>query len=259
MRIAGLSDIGLVRPKNEDAYWFDKDRALFILADGLGGHRAGEVAANLAVQIVAQRLSVAVDRKLKNFDLIDSLQEAFGAASEEVYKKAKSSDRLTGMACSLIAGILDQDNCYVAHAGDSRAYLYFDNTLSQMTVDDTPVAALIKRGYLLPEKARSHNLKNFLVKAIGTKSKVDANITKFPVKAEERVLLCSDGLWGAIDHKMMREILRKQIYPERACQELVTRARAAGGKDNITVVIVDVEDSSDSAGSTTVEMPRPSY
>ncbi len=258
MRIAGLSDIGLVRTKNEDAYWFDQDRAIFILADGLGGHRAGEVAANLAVRIVAERLSLAIDRKLKNFDLIDSMQEAFGVASAEIYKRAKSSEKLTGMACSLIAGILEQDDCYVAHAGDSRAYLYFENTLSQMTVDDTPVAALIKRGYLLPEKGRSHNLKNILVKAIGTKPKVDANITKFPVKAQERVLLCSDGLWGALDHMVMREILRKQTYPGKACHELVTRARGAGGKDNITVIIVDVESPDDTIGASTVEMPRPS-
>ncbi|MCI0411945.1 protein phosphatase 2C domain-containing protein [bacterium] len=257
MRIAGLSDIGLVRTKNEDAYWFDMDRAIFILADGLGGHRAGEVAANLAVKIVAERLSAAVDRKLKNFDLIDALQEAFGAASAEIYKRGKSSEKLTGMGCSLIAGILHEENCYLAHAGDSRAYLYFENTLSQMTVDDTPVAALIKRGYLLPEKARSHNMKNVLVKSIGTKSKVDANITQFPVKAKERLLLCSDGLWGALDHKRMCEILRKPMYPERACQELIARARSEGGKDNITVIIVDVENPADNIGVITVEMPRP--
>ena len=171
MRIAGLSDIGLVRAKNEDAYWFDPNRAIFILADGLGGHKAGEVAAALAVRIAAERLSLAVDRQMKDFQLIDAMQEAFGTASEEIYSHGKSSEKLSGMGCSLIAGILQDQNCYVAHAGDSRAYLYFDNTLSQMTVDDTPVAALIKRGYLLPEKARSHNLKNFLVKSIGTKRK----------------------------------------------------------------------------------------
>jgi serine/threonine protein phosphatase PrpC len=259
MRIAGLSDIGLVRKKNEDAYWFDMDRAIFVLADGLGAHRAGEVAANLAVRIVAERLCLAVNRKLKNFDLINALQEAFGVASQEIYKQGKSSEKLTGMACSLIAGILHQENCYLAHAGDSRAYLYFEDTLSQMTVDDTPVAALIKRGYLLPEKARSHTMKNVLVKSIGTKPKVDANITQFPVKSQEKVLLCSDGLWGTLDNERMCEVLRKHLHPEKACRELITEARAEGGKDNITVIIVDVENLTDTIGPTTVEMPRPSY
>jgi PPM family protein phosphatase len=257
MRIAGLSDIGLVRAKNEDAFWFDKSGAIFILADGLGGHRGGEVAAEIAIKICAEKLSSAVESGLTDFPLIDSMQDAFAKASEEIYRQGKSSDKLAGMACSLIAGILQDDYCYVAHAGDSRAYLYFDNNLSQMTVDDTPVAALIKRGYLLPEKAKSHNLKNMLVKSVGSKPKVDANITKFPVKPTERVLLCSDGLWGAIDSQMMCDVLRQRNHPEQACRKLIESARTRGGEDNITVIVVDLADSYDIPGATTVEMPRP--
>lgn len=253
MRIAGLSDIGLVRKKNEDAYWFDQDRNIFILADGLGGHRAGEVAATLAVRIVGEHFSLAVDRHLEEFELIDAMQEAFGVASEEIYNHGKSTEKLSGMACSLIAGILHGENCYLAHVGDTRGYLYFGNTLSQMTVDDTPVAALIKRGYLLPEKARSHNLKNFLVKSIGTKRKVDANITKFPVKPGERILLCSDGLWGPLELQTMCDLLGKQFEPEEVCRKLVHASRQKGGGDNITVIIVDVEKKITSPN--TVEMP----
>jgi protein phosphatase len=252
MRIAGLSDIGLVRTKNEDAYWFDQDRSIVILADGLGGHRAGEVAATLAVRIAAERLSLAVDRDLKEFDLIDAMQEAFGLASEEIYNRGKTSDKLSGMACSLIAAIHRDDSCYLAHAGDTRAYLYFDNNLSQMTVDDTPVAALIKRGYLLPEKARSHNLKNFLVKSIGNRKKIDANITKFPVKPKERLVLCSDGLWGTLDQQIMCDVLRSEIDPAEACRKLVGNARNKGGSDNITVIVADIQDS---LNPNTVEMP----
>lgn len=252
MRIAGLSDIGLVRTKNEDAYWFDQDRSIVILADGLGGHRAGEVAATLAVRIAAERLSLAVDRDLKEFDLIDAMQEAFGLASEEIYNRGKTSDKLSGMACSLIAAILRDESCYLAHAGDTRAYLYFDNNLSQMTVDDTPVAALIKRGYLLPEKARSHNLKNFLVKSIGNRKKIDANITKFPVKPKERLVLCSDGLWGTLDQQIMCDVLRSEIDPAEACRKLVGTARNKGGSDNITVIVADIQDA---LNPNTVEMP----
>lgn len=256
MRIAGLSDAGLVRTKNEDAFWFDKDRAIFILADGLGGHRAGEIAARLAVRIAAERLSLAVDTRLKDFELIDAMQEAFTVASQEIYNRGKSADKFAGMACSLIAGTLQDQHCYVAHAGDSRAYLYFQDNLSQMTIDDTPVAALIKRGYLLPEKARSHNLKNLLVKSIGTKPGVDANITKFPIKAGERIVLCSDGLWGALEPNEMSGILKNELQPERACQILIDSARANGGEDNITVIVVDVSDSSEGLGAGTVEMPE---
>jgi protein phosphatase len=255
LSIAALSDIGLVRPKNEDAYWFDSDRAIFILADGLGGHKAGEIAASLAVKIVADRLSLAVDSGFTDFELIDSLQDAFAIASEEIHSQSKESEKLSGMACSLIAGIVKQDECYLAHAGDSRAYLYFDKTLSQMTVDDTPVAALIKRGYLLPEKARSHNLKNFLVKSVGNKPNIDANISRFPVKPKEKLLICSDGLWGHLDNQTICDVLKNETTAGEVCQTLVQEARQKGGQDNITVIIVEIEPSR-YANVNTQEMPR---
>jgi len=237
IRIAGLSDIGLVRTKNEDAFWYDAERCVFILADGLGGHKAGEIAASIAVKIVSDRLCLAVDSGFTDFELIDAMQDAFSHASEEIHNKGKSSEKQAGMACSLIAGVLKQDECYLAHAGDSRAYLYYENILSQMTVDDTPVAALIKRGYLLPEKARFHHLKNFLVKSVGNKPYVDANISRFPVKQKEKLLLCSDGLWGVLDHQLICHVLREEGVPRDACRRLVQRARENGGQDNITVII----------------------
>jgi serine/threonine protein phosphatase PrpC len=255
LSIAALSDIGLVRSKNEDAYWFDADRQIFILADGLGGHKAGEIAASVAVKIVADRLSLAVDSGFTDFELIDALQDAFGYASEEIYSQGKGSDKFAGMACSLIAGILKQEECYLAHAGDSRAYLYYDKTLSLMTVDDTPVAALIKRGYLLPEKARSHNLKNFLVKSVGNKPNVDANISRFPVKTGEKLVVCSDGLWGTLDHQTICDILQMSSSVGESCQTLVQAAREKGGQDNITVIIIEVAPSTQS-NVNTVEMPR---
>jgi len=255
LRISALSDIGLVRTKNEDAFWFDSDRAIFILADGLGGHKAGEIAATLAVKIVSERLSLAIDSGFTDFELIDALQDAFSIASEEIYSRGKASEKLSGMACSLIAGILKQDECYLAHAGDSRAYLYYENTLSLMTVDDTPVAALIKRGYLLPEKARSHNLKNFLVKSVGNKPDIDANISRFPMKSKEKLLLCSDGLWGALDDQTLCDTLRTESSPPEACQALVQLARDKGGQDNITLIVAEVEPSTQAANVNTVEMP----
>jgi len=252
LSIAALSDIGLVRSTNEDAYWFDSNRAIFVLADGLGGHKAGEIAASVAVKLVAQRLTLAVDGGFTDFELIDALQDAFAIASEQIYSQGKGSDKLSGMACSLIAGIIKQGECYLAHAGDSRAYLYFENTLSQMTVDDTPVAALIKRGYLLPEKARSHNMKNFLVKSVGNKPTVDANISRFPIKTREKLLICSDGLWGSLDHQLICDILQTESTAGGACQMLVQQAREKGGQDNITVIMIEIQPSL----KNTVEMPR---
>ena len=258
IRSAGLSDIGLVRAKNEDVFWCDPDRGIFIIADGIGGFRAGEMAASMAVEVVSADLSHAIDRNYPEDLLVDAMHEAFREASEIIYHRAQESEDLSGMACSLIAAIMHHDNCLIAHAGDARAYLFSENSLHQITVDDTPVAAMVKRGYLLPEKARFHNLKNFLVKSIGTESTVEANLTRFPVKSNERLLLCSDGLWAMMGKEQIDSILRRQADPYVTCRELIQSARQNGGQDNITVIVVELDfaEKTVSPGNTTEPMPR---
>src|SRR5438046_8865914 len=113
------------------------------------------------------------------------------------------------MDCSMVDAILLPDSCLVAHAGDTRAYLLLETGLYQMTVDDTPVGPMVKRGYLLPEKARIHNLKNLLTKSIGTQAEVNANIIKFPVKHSERLLFCSDGLWGQVKDDLIAQVISR--------------------------------------------------
>ncbi|HJZ10992.1 MAG TPA: protein phosphatase 2C domain-containing protein, partial [Acidobacteriota bacterium] len=238
--------------------WCDSDRGIFLIADGLGGHQAGEIAAAMAVEIASADVTIAVDRGLQNVELAEAIQEAFQAASEEIYRRSQEAKDLNGMACSLLAAVLEPDNCLVAHAGDTRAYLLMENSFSQVTVDDTPVAALVKRGYLLPEKARSHSMKNFLVKSIGNKSTVEANISRFPIKEDERLLFCSDGLWSMVDAHAMEKILRSHKDVDAACKELVQAARDHGGRDNITVIVVHVGPKKDvlKALDETAEMPN---
>jgi protein phosphatase len=258
MRAAALSDIGLVRTKNEDAHWSDPRRGIFIIADGLGAHKAGEVASGMAVEITSAELTIAVDRGLKDVELIEAMDEAFRTASAEIYDRAQSLNELSGMACSLLAAVLQEESCLVAHVGDSRAYLLLPDSFSQVTVDDTPVAAMVKRGYLLPDKARFHSMKNVLVKSVGNKREVEANVIKFPVKSKERLLLCSDGLWSMVEEETMNRILRKNKNLQKACQELVKAARESGGKDNITVIIVEAGTQTDSTSELdeTAEMPN---
>jgi PPM family protein phosphatase len=242
MRAAALSDVGLIRSKNEDAFWCDPDRGVFIVADGIGSQMAGEVASEAAVDVISTELTLAVDLGLRESDLTDTIFDAFREAAEEIYKRSLESEELSGMACSAIAAVFHNENCLVAHAGDSRAYLFSQNSLHQITVDDTPVAVLVKRGYLLPEKARSHHLKNVLTKSIGSKPTVEANLTRFPVKIEERILLCSDGLWAMLSTEEMTDILRAHPDPEEACRELIAAARGHGGQDNITAIIIQVDE-----------------
>jgi PPM family protein phosphatase len=242
MRAAALSDVGLIRSKNEDAFWCDPERAIFIIADGIGSQLAGEVASGSAVEVISTELTLAVDLGLKETELADAMFDSFREAAEEIYKRSQESEELAGMACSAIAAVFQTGNCLIAHAGDSRAYLFSDNSLHQITVDDTPVAALVKRGYLLPEKARSHHLKNVLTKSVGSKPTVEANLSRFPVKLEEKILLCSDGLWAMLSTEEMNEILRANPEPEDACRALISGAREQGGQDNITAIIIQMDD-----------------
>ena len=244
MRAVAITDIGLVRKNNEDVYWFDEDRGIFIVADGLGGHQGGEVAAAMAVKCVSTILSDAVDEELADSEIVETLHRSLCAASAEVYRTANQLKELKGMACSMVAGVVQNGFCNVAHVGDTRAYLFYNNLLSQMTLDDTPVAALVKGGFLLKEKARSHSMKNVLVKSVGGKPEIDANITKFPVKPKELLLFCTDGLWDMVEDQRICEILRLQPDVQEACYELVRAARDSGGRDNITVVLAEIEERS---------------
>lgn len=255
---AAYSDVGLVRARNEDVYWCDPARGIFIIADGVGALTGGETAAAIAVETVSGVLSEMINKGYSDDELVDALHDAFRQASEVIYDRAQKSEDLQGMACSLIAAILVSDCCFIAHAGDARAYLFSEELLYQITVDDTPVAAMVKRGYLLPEKARFHNLKNFLVKSIGSEATVEANLTRLPLKPNERLLLCSDGLWAMLDKEEIVNVLRKQPDPDYACKELIQVARQNGGHDNVTVIIASLKGTDDfQPGNTTEEMPAP--
>jgi PPM family protein phosphatase len=241
MQAAAVSDIGLIRSNNEDAFWCDPERGVFIVADGIGGYKSGEVAATVAIEIVSAELTVAIDMGLKEEMLISAMSDSFNNASREIFAQSQAQEANQGMACSLAAGILQSGNCLIGHAGDTRVYLYHSETLSQMTVDDTPVGIMVKRGYLLPERARTHNMKNVLLKSVGSKEVVEANVTRFPIKPEERLVLCSDGLWSLLDATVIAEILREHDDPKSACQSLIDAAKNAGGGDNITVLIAHAE------------------
>lgn len=241
MRSAALSDIGLVRARNEDAFWRDGDRGVFVVADGIGANQGGETAAGMAVEIISTELTLAVDRGLTELELADALHDTFKEASSDIYGKALESEELSDMACSAVAAVLTKNECLIAHTGDVRAYLYCEDGLHQVTVDDTPVAPLVKRGYLLPEKARTHHLKNVLVKSIGSKPDIEANLIRFPIKPAERLLLCTDGLWLALSDSQIQEIFKRELDPEATCYELIHAAREGGSQDNITAIVVEAD------------------
>src|SRR5262245_40071877 len=228
MRSAALSDLGLARTRNEDAYWCDGDRGIFIVADGTGVTQSGESAAATAVEIISTELTLAVDRGLSDLPLADALHDAFREASTEVYRRAQEPPETRDLTCSAVACVVTKSECMIAHAGDARAYLLADDGFHQITLDDTPVAVMVKVGYLLPEDARTHHGKNVLVKSIASKAEVEANLLPFAVTPKERPLFCSDGSWSHLVDAQIHEILQRNLDPDTTCCELVQSARAAG-------------------------------
>lgn len=227
---AGLSDVGRVRSHNEDA--LVTDPPLFAVADGLGGHQAGEVASSLAVETLVHASPRRPDAK--------ALGRAVRTANRAVIEAAESGRGRTGMGTTMTAAMVEGLRIAIAHVGDSRAYLLHRGGLRQLTEDHSMVADMVRAGQLTEEESRVHPNRSVITRALGS----DPNLVvdTFEVDAEEgdRLLLCTDGLTGMLVDAEIARILAETPNPDTAVQALVSAANAAGGHDNITAVLVDL-------------------
>ncbi len=222
------TDTGQVRDGNEDSYLVDRRLHLFAIADGMGGHRAGEVASATALD----GLQAAVDSGV-------SVADAVGRANTAVWDKASADTSLAGMGTTLTAAWSDGNTLTVAHVGDSRAYLLRDDTLQRVTVDHSLVEELIRDGKLTEEQASVHPQRSIITRALGVDSTVDVDVYSLVLQPNDRVMLCSDGLTSMVRGGGIAEILRNEPDPTAAANALVDAANEAGGDDNITVVVLD--------------------
>jgi PPM family protein phosphatase len=227
---AGVTDIGRVRDGNEDGFIDQADRlGLVAVADGMGGHRAGEVASATALE--ALRASVANGQ---------SLRDAIEGANDAVLEKSESDLELHGMGTTLTAGMLGSDGyLVVGHVGDSRAYLARDGALTQITTDHSLVEEMVRDGVLTPEQAEVHPQRSTITRALGIDPRVDVDEYPIELQPGDRILFCSDGLTTMVRPDKIAGILSREPDPKRAAQLLVDAANAAGGEDNITAVIIE--------------------
>jgi PPM family protein phosphatase len=227
---ASATDQGLFRSNNEDAFLIDDQRALFAVADGMGGHRGGEVASHTAIE--ALRAAVANDTPL---------HEAIVRANTAVRNRAAGDDELAGMGTTLTALIaIGGRQLLVGHVGDSRAYVLHDGELRRATDDHSLVEELVREGRLTPEQADSHPQRNIVTRALGVDADVDVDLYTLDIEAGDRVVLCSDGLTTMVRERDIERVARTEPDPQRLADALVAAAITAGGEDNVTVVIVDV-------------------
>ncbi len=237
---AGRTDTGRVRARNEDALLQRPERGLFVVADGMGGHVAGDIASRMAVDVVDDRTAEATD------DPVAQLADAARAAHAAILKAASANRALDGMGTTLTAlRLLEPAGCAVVHVGDSRAYRWHRGTLEQVTRDQTWVQDQVDAGALSPAQARAHPFSAMLTSALGVGgADLDTQIVRPDCEPGDLFLLCSDGLTAALDDDDIRAVLAGHPDLEDAAAALVRAANEAGGPDNITVALVRI----DSAG-----------
>ena len=227
---AGVTDVGRVRDGNEDDFIDQSNRlGLVAVADGMGGHRAGEVASATALE--ALRAAVASGQPLR---------DAIEGANDAVLEKSVSDHELAGMGTTLTAGMLGSDGyLVVGHVGDSRAYLVRDGELTQITDDHSLVEEMVRGGELTREQAEVHPRRSIITRALGIDPEVEVDEYPIELRPGDRILFCSDGLTTMVRPDEIESILNREQDPKRAAQLLVDAANAAGGEDNITAVIVE--------------------
>jgi len=241
MQVTGLTDIGKVRKINEDSYFISKESIggvpnLFLVADGLGGHNAGEVASQMAIEAVT-----AYFQENSAADCRTGLTNAFAKANQAVYAYGRENPDCRHMGTTLVGLILLPAEYVLANVGDSRAYLYRQGELSRITKDHSPVQEMQEIGLITEEEAFTHENRNLISRAIGIEGNVRADLYTVPARTGDILLLCSDGLSSYLRRRELEEILRRESELPALADSLVQAALNRGGGDNITVVLVKNE------------------
>lgn len=237
MRVGSLTDIGKVREINQDSYAVDEGQGLFIVADGMGGHAAGEKASQTAVQIISERLAPQVSAAT-NGQLLDGLQTAIQDANREIINASMDDASMRGMGTTATVLVTKGNQLYVGHVGDSRAYLIRNRRIDQITEDHSIVAQLVRARAITPQEAARHPYRNVITRCLGMQVDVEADTQQRELKAGDRLLICSDGLSGLVSDDEMLQMVLSSDDPQKTCVDLVNLALERGGSDNITVVLV---------------------
>ena len=242
---------GLRRTKNEDRFCVASERGLFVVADGMGGHAGGDIASELAV-LEIERIVKATAALGQNdtwpmpFDSElgrdeNMLRAAFAGANQRISDEANTTEELRGMATTAVAVLLAGSQATVAHVGDSRAYLCRDHQLSRLTGDHSWVEEQMRAGLLTADAAREHPRRNIVTRALSGGDDLEVDVSRIDLQPADRVLLCSDGLTTMLADDDVGRIVAAAVDLQRGCDELVDRANAAGGQDNITTLLLAME------------------
>ena len=244
----GRTDVGRRRKVNEDSYLVSPDTSLYAVCDGMGGHNAGEVASRMAIETISAFITrSAVEKEITwpwgldanlSFDA-NRLKTAIRLANARVFQAADNREELTGMGTTVVTALVSGDNMTVGSAGDSRCYVVRGGELKQLTRDDSWVSAALGEGILNSDDVERHPLRNVITKAVGARDAIDLDVLEHGLQPGDLVMLCSDGLHGMIGDQEIAKILKSSPDSlEEISARLVDAAHEAGGRDNVTVVLL---------------------
>ncbi len=239
MEFTACTNAGRHRSINEDSYLVDRESGIYIVADGMGGHKAGEVASALACKTFRASFDDHIDRGDKG-KIAQMLKEAVLNANEAIVEKATGRSEYSGMGTTLTAAFLDRMTLYLTHVGDSRAYLVRNGEMTQLTEDHTLVNEMVRRGEVSPDAIQMHPLRHVITKALGTYPAIDADLTTQELVPGDRVILCTDGLTSMLADTDILNAIQQADDIENACGSLIDAANSRGGEDNITIVLIGV-------------------
>lgn len=245
----GLSDVGKLREHNEDTIGIDNDIGLFVLADGMGGYNAGEIASGLAVKTIMSLVKEAYE--YQNMSLGDKemnlsrpgivLRDAISRANKIIYQTAKNQPNYEGMGTTVVACLFRDNHVSVAHVGDSRLYILRNQKFDQVTLDHSLIQELMDRGFYSEDESLYAASKNYVTRALGIDNQVDVEIHEYPVNQSDRFLLCSDGLSDMIDNEAIKTALSAPDGNlEAIANNLIELSNQNGGRDNISVILTDI-------------------
>ena len=239
MKAYSKTDIGSKRTMNQDSVYCNEDSVgsfqnLFIVADGMGGHKAGDYASKLCVE----KMVCAIEES-KSITPVTILEEAVTEANKCVLEEAKANAEYEGMGTTMVACTLQGNTLYIANIGDSRLYIINDD-IKQITKDHSWVEEMVKKGELTESQARIHPQKNIITRALGIDEVVHADYFEINTKPDDKILMCSDGLTNMVEDEDIEYIIRHSSSIEKAVENLVEKANENGGKDNITVILVQI-------------------
>jgi len=245
---AARTDVGMIRSGNEDNFTVDASatRGIFIVADGMGGHAAGEVASEMAVRIVQRELSPV--RDLDSEDVVQMVATALKRANRAIHDRTLTETDKQGMGTTVSALLLAGTRYLIGQVGDSRVYLFRDGSLTQLTKDHSYVQEQVDAGFLTPEQARYHPYSNVITRCVGAGQDVEPDIYRGEVRPGDLFLVASDGLTGMVEDRRLAQLLGSRAEPERKVQSLISEANGRGGLDNITAILVQVLETGPGSG-----------